>query len=424
MQLDSVDLLVNTYLHYGYLPSLSTPSKLHEIDKPNPRPTFSVSEASQLFNKIMDDVVSQHTNKEGRCIVPLSGGWDSRILFGAVMDRFPKNKISTLSFGAPGQLDYKIGKKISAHYDINHTSVDLSQQEISWQKLRQSVEIAPWTYTPDAYFNKLAISTVMPNKDDIIVSGFMGGPLTGGHYTNNSPEDEKKAFSKKQRKVKEKWLPESGFHPEASLPPVSDTSPLSPSEQLDICVRQSNCISAIVTPCQKFSQWSYKMGALQSGTQFLTPFTHPEWASYWLHAPKSVKKNQELYLSILTNLYPELSALPSKYSLGAPNNSRLRKRFARSKRNLKRHLGNRLPMLGVRECSGINYLDYDHAFRKREDYYEVIKTAKNILKENNITPWIDIEGLIENHIANKENNGKTFLVLVGLALNLEREGVV
>ncbi|MCK2183046.1 asparagine synthase-related protein [Halomonas getboli] len=423
---DQMDYLVNTYLYYGYLPPASTPASLHEVQSPEPMPSFSTHEATHLFNRVVDDTLLDHYTKSGRCIVPLSGGWDSRILFGAAMDRFPKDKITTLSFGAPGQLDYKIGKKIAKHYGVAHYAVDLTLHEISWEKLQSSITEAPWTYTPDAYFNNLAINTVAPGQNDIILSGFMGDALTGGHFTNKKGLDaEKDFFVRKQRKVKKRWLPRSTYCPYKSLPDISETSPLPTSEQLDICIRQSSCISSIVTPCKSLQSWSPHIGKLRaSSTPVVTPFTHPEWASYWLHAPAQAKKNQNLYLSMLKQLYPELASLPSKCSLGAPRNSHLRIRIARSKRNVRRHLGKRLPMLGIKENSGINYLDYDYAFRKRHDYRKVLKKAVKMLSKNNIATWIDHEKLMDNHDTHKEDNAKIFLLIIGLALNLENEGLI
>ncbi|MFP3354824.1 hypothetical protein R0K04_26075, partial [Pseudoalteromonas sp. SIMBA_153] len=84
--------------------------------------------------------------------------WDSRILLGAAIERIGKDRIRTVSFGNPGQLDYDIGKAIASAFGVKHYSLELYDIKVSWEKVLNSVEKAPWSYVPDGLFNQIALS--------------------------------------------------------------------------------------------------------------------------------------------------------------------------------------------------------------------------------------------------------------------------
>jgi hypothetical protein len=67
----------------------------------------------------------------------------------------------------------------------------------------------------------------------------------------------------------------------------------------------------------------------------------------------------------------------------------------------------------------LNYLDFDLAFRKREDYKEILKKSLRILKEHSLVDWLDFDVLNEEHMNYNQQYSKLFLVLIGLALNVE-----
>lgn len=84
-----------------------------------------------------------------------------------------------------------------------------------------------------------------------------------------------------------------------------------------------------------------------------------------------------------------------------------------------------MPMSGIRYVPGFNYLfnylDYADAFRKRKDYRDILNRAFQYLASEQVTPWIDLQKLKTEHMSYKANHENAFLVLIGLALNLEKE---
>jgi hypothetical protein len=280
------------------------------------------------------------------------------------------------------------------------------------------VQESPWTYALDGYFNRLAVSKVARLDTDIVLSGFMGDPLTGGHLSHTSSSDEAvEEFVLKQRRDKSTRLFGPDYNPRSALCHSPEKSFIPYSELLDFGVRQSSCIAPIVTPRKQWQEWGGDMGRMPfTGAKVIAPFVHPKWAAFWLNVPKELKREQKLYLDMMHYKFPTLAAMPSKYSLGTT--SRISYITARVRRKMQSWFDRAFPKLGVRYDAGLNYLDYAKAFRERDDYQLVLEQGLNFLKENDVVPWLDLDTLKKQHMCYEDNHENAFLVLIGLALNL------
>lgn len=412
---------LNSYLFAGYLLSTSEFSWLEScLEYQTCNAEYTPSFLAGLLDAVFDDFFNS-VGCGGFCVVPLSGGWDSRIILGAILERFESSRIKTVSFGVPGQLDFDIGAQIAIAFGLEHHAVDLSAVELTWKNLLTSAKESPWTYVPDGYFNRLAISQVARSDKDVVLSGFMGDPLTGGHLSSATTQEEAiEEFVAKQRREKSLYLASTDYDPRSALPKLPERRPIPYSELLDFGIRQANCVAPIVTPQKHWSGWGAHMGQMPStGATVLAPFVHPQWAAYWLQAPKGVKVAQKLYLEMMQHKFPKLAAIPSKYSLGS--STRLGHYAVRVRRRVQGCLDRALPRLGLRYRAGLNYLDYAAAFRKRDDYRAVLDQAVGYLKTNQTTPWLDLDRMKRHHMTYKVNHENAFLILIGLALNLEKE---
>jgi len=410
---------VNAYLYYGYLPGREVYTSIFRLQQNiAAQCDYTPVEAAYLLDRVVDESLSGVDPPE-YYIVPISGGWDSRILLGAALDRFEKWKIRTLTFGVPGQLDYDIGKNVAREFGIEHVAVDLSAVELEWEDLLNSVKISPWTCIPDSYFNHHSIRQAASAKD-MVLSGFMGDPLTGGHrYPAETRDEAIMEFVKGECRAKNVRLTEEGYDPLGALPPLPNNCSIPVGELLDLGVRQARRIAPIVTPLKSWTKWGAAMGTLTNiGAQVVAPFAHPLWAAYWIKAPKMVKKNQKLYIEMLKQKYPQLAALPSKSSLGK-NPDSFSYYTAKGLRKIVRGIQKFVPNLKMSSKARLNYLDYATAFRDRQDYRRVLERAFHYLESNDVVPWLDLHKLREDHITDNVDNSNAFLVLIGLALNLE-----
>src|SRR5690606_29013872 len=132
----------------------------------------------------------------------------------------------------------------------------LGEVELEWSALVDSVRTSPWTYVPDGYFNALARKSVATSGT--VWSGFMGDPLTGGHFKAGNPTASQavEMFRTWQRRSRDLPLSATGFVP--AYPEMPDTTdlPYRRTELLDFGIRQVGCIAPIVLPGHSWTKWS------------------------------------------------------------------------------------------------------------------------------------------------------------------------
>lgn len=411
---------INDYLFYGYAPNDIELEWLNliEVTEAEEKLHYSSSEVAQVLDSCIDDLLPEQVSK---CVIPLSGGWDSRVLFGAAMERYDRSRLVAVSFGSPGLLDYDIGQSIAKKFAVPHFAVDLRKITFVWEELLASVLESPWTYVPDGYFNRFALSQVVESDQDIILTGFMGDPLTGGHPSKATNRVESiKEFISSQRRERSILLSESEYDPRYALPELPEGSAISDYDLLDFGIRQSSCIASIVTPQSRWQNWGGDMGyTKRNKAKVFAPFVHPKWASYWMRVPKRLKYRQRLYREMLAFKFPELANMPSEYSLGT--SSAVSYFLMKNSVRVRNLLGAMFPKSKLAYRGNLNYIDYAEAFRSREDYIHVLDKAIKYLSEFEIVPWLQLEKLKADHLNRAGNYENALLVLIGLALNLEAE---
>lgn len=418
---NNLDKKIQHYLYYNYVPQKKNLSWLEDPLRSNTERFENTPEGAAAALDKAIDVLFSGIGTDGYVVVPISGGWDSRILLGAAIERFDRCKIKCVSYGTPGQLDFNIGRQVAKTFSLEHHAVDLSQIELTWEALLASVQESPWTCVPDGYFNFLSVSHVARSDKDIVLSGFVGDALTGGHLSRATTKKEAiDEFVTEQRREKSIRLYSPDYDPRSALPDLPEESPISSSELLDFGVRQASCIAPIVTPQKQWREWGGNMGRMpNTGARVLAPFAHPRWAGYWLGVPKELKRGQKLYLEMMRYKFPESAGLPSKYSLGTRSNLGYFSTRFRSKVQSLLHVLR--PQICSRYRGGLNYLDFAQAFRKREDYQQVLNKTFDVLQEFDVVPWLDLGELKREHMAYQSNHENAFLILIGLAANLYNE---
>lgn len=68
---------------------------------------------------------------------------------------------------------------------------------------------------------------------------------------------------------------------------------------------------------------------------------------------------------------------------------------------------------------GINYLDFNEKIRTKKDLKDLICNNVVDLKQRDIVDWIDIEEILNNHLANKINYADALIVLASLEVHLK-----
>ncbi|HIH36311.1 MAG TPA: hypothetical protein HA232_00160 [Methanocellales archaeon] len=407
---------INKYLWCSYLSPNEFPTWLYDCITPKAiGKVYSAHEAAHRFDALFDDLVDQSGSM--RHLVPLSGGWDSRSILGALLERVETDRIATVSFGVPGQLDYDLGKMVADSAGVKHHALDLRSVDFAWDAIKESVASSPWTYVPDGFFNSLC-RNLFSSESDAIWIGFLGDPLAGSHILDLADNRHVQlAFSAKQKRCKKPplCLPEF-FFADAFPVPEQDTS-IAYDDALDLGIRQAHAIASIVLPIRTWDHWGAFIGKEKNGAQVIAPYADSAWAGYWLSAPREVRKGQKLYLEMLNLKFPELFSLPGKVNYGIKLNHGMRSMVRRSSHFFRLQMQRLVPWLRIRSSLGANYLDYDEMFRNREDYQATLRIAFEYLKENKVVSWLDLDKLWEEHMKRKNDNGDAFCVLLGLAAN-------
>lgn len=413
---------VTAYLWHGYLPPRDIPDWFPHIFEGTATdyeytPQAAAERLDSLFDRLVSTVPATH-------VVPISGGWDSRLILGALRERV--DDIVTVTLGAPGQLDYDVGARVAKAAGVQHYPVSLEHLTLDWSDLVEAARNAPWTYMPDAYFLSYAYKQATDGAASSVVwSGFLGDPLTGGHYKNGSSVTDQTHiawdFQASQCRMREGRLEERIGPPAYPHAPGWWTDVANAREFLDFCVRQRGCIAPIVLG-REWRGWQSGQGHRYPGVDVVAPYADAGWASYWLNAPRKMHRGQWLYREMAKLRFPDLFRLPSKFTWGVNSERRLLQRGIRYTHALRNRLHRRFPSLPVRSRIADNYIDFQWAFRKRDDYIAVIKEAMKSLQQREAVPWVDLDRIWQEHYRGRCDHSQALQVLLGLAVNLEANG--
>lgn len=409
---------VAAYLYFGYLPdyeNVNLTSVIHgETFAPE---SYTAREAARRLNRLADRIF-EGLKPGGTCVVPLSGGLDSRVLLGLALDRLHVSQIKTVTFGRRGQLDYDLGKKIADDVGVESQLVDLQEKRLHWAELVESACKAPWTHFPDAFFNDLARSNAAASSD-LILSGFLGEALTGGHVQWNAAVGEAALrFAQSQQCSQLAWKMDPHYDPAAELPPQPEGQGLASSAFYDLSIRQPCYIHPVVTgQTGPFSYSSSPSPCRASGAMSVTPFADHSWMRYWLQAPLKQLEGQRLYIDMMGFMFPSLAAMPTKETLGARPGHRVQYaiRFAMYGTQ---YLADRVLPRTPRFAAKLNYVNYSVMLRTRPDYKGIVEEASDVLREQAPTLGHILREKMALHRAGKQNHARDIMLLVGVAANL------
>lgn len=411
---------INDYLYFGYKVPDHISDDLMEFQSSGKLANlYTIEEASALLDEIVDEIL-ENLSSNKYCIIPISGGWDSRLLLAEAVERLNVSQIKTYSFGTSGQLDFEIGRNVAESLGIEHFPVDLNRIKMEWRQLEETAREAPWTKIFDAFVNRFYVKKIA-GQGDILLTGFMGDPLFGSHQVElNDTEEIVRLFVKKQNITGNLSLLEKDYNPTKSIPELPEDVIFNTYDILDFGIRQANMIAPIVTPMPELKRWDSNVGCFKnSKTDIRAPFANPDWVQYWAKAPKVLRKNRQFFFNMFETKFPELFRLPAKDYFGAVAKESLEYKWKRNQFRLQNRLHKHLPKIFDPSNVLQNYLNFNAAFRKRSDYKEILEESIIYLKEKSVSDWINFEEMWKQHMTYQADHADAFRVLIGLALNLK-----
>lgn len=407
--------LIEKYLWFGYLPNqFDNNDWIYDIPHQS---SFSqdILGAKKVVDITFDNIL--YNSSKGIQCVPLSGGIDSRIILGALLERLDSKDIITYSFGRPGQLDFDIAKVVAKKCGVKHYEINLDDITFDYSKLLKSIDFASWTYVPDAFVQTIGYELSSNLGCSNIWSGFMGEALTGGHLSEDSSYDIYKYVlgQKRSRKILNDGI-QCSFGLESLVDSFDCKKNIRLSEYLDFVIRQKSCISKIILGNNGWNQWSANQ-ASYNNINIITPFIDKDWAGYWLGLPRKYHKSQALYKRMGLESYPGIFNIPFKFNYGT--NSSIKRNYLKAKTRIRNRLYKNFPSTSMRSGLMDNYLNYPIQFRDKRTWKVNFEYMIDVL--DNYELDFDYKKITLDHIKGKSNNSEDLLVLLGLSLNLNFE---
>lgn len=398
--------LVPEFLYWGYLPSQSVllPEVSRIVDRLQPGTLPRAGAFATAFMEAVDTLLARHGG--GPHVVPLSGGYDSRLILAGLLNRLSASEISAVTFGVPGAPDYEMAQQVAERAGIEQVLVDLRQVTWDWGDL---VEFASGLGRPVSVFESYLFHQVrLPfGKDACYWSGFGGDALAGSHLPrvpSTSWEQAVQAFQRGNRAAPAPELIPPGLEPLSSLPaePPAPGSPLGLDDQLDLAVRQPCYIRPVVS----------RKGYIEA-----EPLLHPSWAVPMLSLPAVPAVRRRHHKGAIARLAPRLYEVPATANRGLPASApRWRVQIKRLRRKA---LSVMKGLLGQPMLPPPNYVAFSEALRRQGPLQGVVYEAGQAVEARGLTPWVDVDQLWRMHQAGTADATNALLTLASAGILLQ-----
>lgn len=361
-------------------------------------------ELVRIGRKALRDSVSAGFTCQKTHVLPLSGGYDSRLILAELLEHTPARNIETYTYGVPHSYDYDIGAHIAKVAGTRHVPLPLGSFTYHFDDL---LDFAARTRCQGAFLHCPPFWILDRLYAGATVwSGYVGDAVVGSHF--HDPPSPTVAQAKCRYLANRAIVRSVNLHgcsDQEFLPYVSsgDINPdlLTWDEQ----VLFSEGVRKFTEPL-----------VLVPGFDYRTPLINSPWMDLMLSVPNTLRLGQRLMLQMARAWFPRLFSLPSKATFGLPPST------PAARLRLRRHT-DRLRKLLHQIQPKVSYPflianDFDEAFRSSPDWIEIARLSLSRLKKRGIVYWLDLDYLWASHQRRSRNLGDALMVLVCLEANL------
>ncbi len=350
------------------------------------------------------DSIDALFDANGDHVVPISGGFDSRLILGALLERTAAKNVQTYTFGVPGCYDFELGSQIAQVVGTRHHAFSFPHLNYHRDEL---LDVANRTGRQAVLFHHPPVWTLdrlLAGAD--IWSGYVGDAVVGSHLHDppSATLDEAKRVhlrgrtfvrsTKLYRAEENEFVPRMGGGRQ-------DPRQLSWDEQ----VLFDEAVAKFTAPLVLFK-----------GFRYLTPLINSPWMDFMFSVPAKHRLGERLMLQIARRAYTTLFDLPSKNRLGhgfAASDRRVRLKF----------WTNRARKLAHQFFPAVNYPnhqynDFNEALRSSPTARSLVQGCISDLRRRGVIDWIDVDSLWQRHDARVANHADALIVLASLELVL------
>lgn len=414
---------VDEFLFFGFLPRADLDEPLSLLREWTPRERFReppvserelVRQGAKALKSSVREMAARHDSNADQ-VVLLSGGLDSRAILGGLLECFDRSQVLAATFGVPGEQDHDFAAQVARATGVRHEVLNSFSVEWTTGCLVESIRARtvplafPFGQRYLSFHLHRRIGPSLPFWDGLCGGSASGALLPSSEDPDGAWDAALERWIERHRVRGAERLVKPTFEPLSPLPPSPwlPEDVLSYPDQLDFGLRQARYIAT----------------RRMRGYQIRTPYLTGTWLEFMLMLPLRLRRNQYLYLEILKEAYPQLSAMPTTALNGAPlTASRWRRVRQDASRKVLRQAGryrSRLGALRLPSVAGSANEGVGRAMRDRPQIRHLVAENIHDLERRGLFSATEVTGLWQRHVSGEENNRRLLTVLVGLELNLK-----
>jgi len=337
-------------------------------------------------------------------VVPISGGLDSRLILGALLEFTEARNIHTYTFGIPRTYDYDLGCLVAKEMGTRHSTFSLDQITYHEDELldfarRSDCQALQFNHPPIWELDRRFGSSVL-------WSGYVGDAVAGSHLhdpPSSTLIDAQRLHIKNRSQVRSTRL--HTCSDEAFLPYVGGGSQDPERLTYDEQVLFGEAVAKFTEPLVLFR-----------GPNYRTPLINTPWMDFMFSVPNEYRLGEALMIQIAQHAFPKLFGLPSKNSLGFGLGVRPEilgvMRYVNKMRKLIHQF---IPAVSYPH---VLYNDFNEGIRRSPDLRNIVLANIAALKRRKIVDFVDFDGLVKRHMSRLRNHGDALIVLASLELVL------
>ena len=404
---------LNLYLKLGFVPGSKTLFKNVECSLFKKSSTFGLKEVfnqipNKEFNKselreIILNSISNYFTSGSMCVVPLSGGMDSRIILAALCEFTEAKNIHTYTFGVPGAYDYEIPNAIARKLCTQHTNFSTEYTEYTIDGL---VRAAIASDGNTEVFHPLVLNRVADHygSDAVFWSGF-AGDLVGGAFGNklegSNPKQQLINYEKRGIYFLDNIVDDESLYPYITV-----------GEKMDGLVSQSEA-------CFWENHVERYTGhhIFRNDMNFKAPLVDMSLLKFFFTLPESEREDKKYFNEAFSSLFPQVFDFPTKdYGYKYSRYSFLQP-LHKTKFYLSALGWRFVPKLFTHPNAA--YIDMQHAINNRPDVRNCIDELLADLAKRNIVDNTRMFSFLTEHRNNRKNYTKDLINLASLEVILK-----